>query len=124
MFEKVATKPELTKPSQIIDYLKKCDTVAREDAVVPTPPQQPQQPQQPPAAYITPVNEPQIDASFSYGYNNQNRGSFRGQYNYRGRRGTNSFNRGQSANCNYQNNSSQNNRKPTFCIYCRKPNHD
>ena len=29
MFEKVANKPNLTKLSEIIDYLKKCDTVAR-----------------------------------------------------------------------------------------------
>ena len=52
MFEKFATKPELTKPSQIIDYLKKCDMVARKDTVVPPLPQQ-----NLPTPAITPVEE-------------------------------------------------------------------
>ena len=44
MFEKVANKPNLTKPSEIIDYLKKCDTVARTRTFAPPLPQPAQQP--------------------------------------------------------------------------------
>ena len=104
MFEKVANKPELTKPSAIIEYLKKCNTVASRNTVVPPP----QQPQQPPATAN--VLE-QINANSTYNTSIPNRTSSRGPTN--NQQGRNN------------NNSSQNNsRKKTFCICCRKPNHE
>ena len=53
MFEKVATKPELVKPSQIIEYLKKCDTVARKNTIVQPLPLQHPQPTS--ATFVSPV---------------------------------------------------------------------
>jgi hypothetical protein len=140
MYDKVVTKHDLTKPSQVIAYLKECDEAARKNSVVPPPPT-------PMAAHITPIDEEQIDAASTF--NGQNRGNFRGRYNNnRGRgnassstRGANNSNsyRGQGNN-NYSNNyrgqnnrgqstyrgntNTSNDRKPLICIYCRKPGHD
>ena len=116
MFEKVATKPELVKPSQIIEYLKKCDTVARKDTIVRPPPLQ--HPQPTPATFVSPVNDQQVDANVTCTNNGQNRGSFRGRYNNARGRGNYNSARGQTSSYNNQN------RKPNLCIYCRKPNHD
>ena len=116
MFEKVATKPELVKPSQIIEYLKKCDTVARKDTIVRPPPLQ--HPQPTPATFVSPVNDQQVDANVTCTNNGQNIGSFRGRYNNARGRGNYNSARGQTSSYNNQN------RKPNLCIYCRKPNHD
>ena len=140
MYDKVVTKHDLTKPSQVIAYLKECDEAARKNSVVPPP-------QAPMAAHITPIDDEQVDAASTY--NSQNRGNFRGRYNNnrgrgnassstRGAGNSNSY-RGQSSN-NYSNNyrgqnnrgqstyrgntNTSNDRKPLICIYCRKPGHD
>ena len=74
MFEKVATKPELTKPSAIIDYLKKCDMVARKDSIVPSAAQQPQ-------PMAVPVDDLNINNTYSQSYAAQARNSSRGSSN-------------------------------------------
>ena len=85
MFEKVANKPNLTKPSEIIDYLKKCDTVARRNTVVPP---LPQQPLQPPTA---PQVQEQISANSTYNTSVPHKSSTRGQaFNQQGRNSNNS----------------------------------
>jgi hypothetical protein len=58
MFQRVATKPNLTKPSQIIEFLKRSDEQLRKEAILPQipPPPMPNPPPHP-AAYITPVGE-------------------------------------------------------------------
>ena len=136
MFEKVATKPELTKPSAIIDYLKKCDMVARKDTIVP-----PLAQQTLPAPMVSPVDDLHINNTYSQSYAAQARNSSRSNNsNYRGRGGNSNSTRGQSntrgAGNNYRGQSfrgqNQNNRKaynsgdrkPLICIYCNKQNHE
>lgn len=116
MFEKVANKPELTKPSQIIDYLKKCDMIARKNTVVPPTTQQPTTASVTPA----PVAQEPVEANSTYNTSLPNRGSAststRGRFNnYQGRGNFNN---------SAQNKTANQNRKTTFCIYCRKPNHE
>jgi hypothetical protein len=136
MFEKVATKPELTKPSAIIDYLKKCDIVARKDGIVPPPAAQQPQPM------AAPVDDLNINNTYSQSYAAQARNSSRGNSNsnYRGRGGYNNSSRGQNnargqtnnyrgqsfrgQNQNYRQNYNTGDRKPLICIYCKKPNHE
>ena len=136
MFEKVATKPELTKPSAIIDYLKKCDIVARKDGIVPPPAAQQPQPM------AAPVDDLNINNTYSQSYAAQARNSQRGNSNsnYRGRGGYNNSSRGQNnargqsnnyrgqsfrgQNQTYRQNYNTGDRKPLICIYCKKPNHE
>ena len=107
MFDKVANKPELTKPSQIIDYLKKCDMIVRKNTVVPPTTQQPT---------TASVAQDQVAANSTYNTSVPNRSSARGQFNnYQGRGNFNN---------SAQNKSTSQNRKTTICIYCRKPNHE
>ena len=98
MFQKVATKPNLTKPSQIIDFLKRSDEQLRKEAILPQnpPPPMPHPPPHP-AAYVTPVGETFTQANtYSQAYASK-----------------------------YGGNSQQKIRKSKarLCIYCRKPNH-
>ena len=58
MFERVATKPHLTKPSQVIEFLKRSDENLRKEAIIPQiPPPLMAPPHNAPAAYVTPVGE-------------------------------------------------------------------
>ncbi len=147
MYDKVLSKKDFTKPSEVIEYLKECDEAARKNIVIAP------QPAVPMAAHITPIEDDQIEAANSYN-NNPNRGNFRGRYNNtRGRgnasssrgQGTNNSNRGAStnsyrgqagrgqsayrgnsnnSNANNANNSQNARKQPPICIYCKKTGHD
>jgi hypothetical protein len=126
MVEKIADKPDLIKPPQMIEYLRKCEDLDRKKSTG----QQPQQPPAhpvPPAAGIHKVAEEDIDANYSY-----NRGNFRGRGNNNNRGRGNNGQRGQSTRGGNSNNnrgntsntSNQDASKIKLCLYCRKPYHD
>jgi hypothetical protein len=98
MFQRVATKPNLTKPSQIIEFLKRSDENLRKEAIIPQIPPPPMAPpHNAPAAYVTPVGEVFTEANtYSQAYASK-----------------------------YGGNNQQKKRKSKarLCIYCRKPNH-
>jgi hypothetical protein len=132
MIKKIADKPELTKPPQMVEYLRRCETLEKKKSAQ----QQPQVVQQQlPVAEVyhdcvESLEDEHVEAA-NFSQNRPNSQGGRGGNTTTRGRGNNN-NRGQStrggnnqSSGNNQRNNSNNrgNRKTALCFYCRKPNH-